>query len=129
MKNVQWFNALDNYKGMSGKVIGSFCSYLSYQSLVNPMKYLVGMMNVPEDIPGWGKLPSPLIKVSGRAPQPLVKMIEKESHAPLSEILPKACEQAGGFGDGHTVAASGVFPLGAENLFLEKLDELAQPRS
>ena len=129
MKNIQWFNAQDNYKGMSGKVVGSFCSYLSYQRQVNPMKYLIGMMNVQEDIPGWGKLPSPVIKVSGRAPQPLVKMIEVHKHPPLSEILPDACEQAGGFGDGHTVAASGVFPVGAEDLFLERLDDLAQPRS
>src|SRR5207302_11235991 len=31
MKNVKWFRARDNYRGMSGKVVGSFCSYLSYQ--------------------------------------------------------------------------------------------------
>src|SRR5207247_4452731 len=76
MKNVQWFHAGENYKGMSGKVVGSFCSYLSYQRFVNPVKYLIGMMNVPPDVPGWGTLPSPLVKVSGRAPQLLAKMIQ-----------------------------------------------------
>jgi len=123
-KNVQWFHAKENYKGMSGKVVGSFCSYLSYQGLVNPAKYLIGMMNVPPEIPEWGKLPSPLVKVSGRAPQPLAKMIETGKRPPLSRILPDACEKVGGFGDGHTLAASGVFPIGREENFLEELDAL-----
>jgi single-stranded-DNA-specific exonuclease len=123
-KNVQWFNAGDNYKGMSGKVVGSFCSYLSYQRPVNPVKYLIGMMNVPPEIPGWGKLPSGLVKVSGRTPQPLSKMIETGKRPPLSRILPDSCEKVGGFGDGHTVAASGVFPVGREAAFLEALDAL-----
>lgn len=125
MKNVQWFHAKDHYKGMSGKVVGSFCSYLSYQRLANPAKYLIGMMNVPTDIPGWGKLPAPLVKVSGRAPQSLAKMIQKGERPSLSKILPESCEKAGGFGDGHTVAASGVFHVGAEESFLDEIDRLA----
>src|SRR5712691_7610803 len=36
-KNIQWFHAHDNYKGMGGKVVGSFCSYLRYQRGVNPV--------------------------------------------------------------------------------------------
>jgi len=124
MKNIQWFHARDNYRGMSGKVVGSFCSYLSYQRFVNPVKYLIGMMNVPPEAPGWGKLPSALVKVSGRAPQPLSKMIETGKRPPLSRILPDSCEKVGGFGDGHTVAASGVFPIGREEDFLETLDAL-----
>src|SRR5437016_13107844 len=114
MKSVQWFHARDNYRGMSGKVVGSFCSYLSYQRFVNPVKYLIGMMNIPPEVPGWGKLPSPLVKVSGRVPQPLGKMIEMSKRPPLSSILPDSYAKLGGFGDGHTVAASGVFPIGSE---------------
>ena len=124
MKNVQWFHARDNYRGMSGKVVGSFCSYLSYQRFVNPVKYLVGMMNVPPEVPGWGRLPSPHVKVSGRVSQPLAKMIETGKRPPLSRILPDSCEKVGGFGDGHTVAASGVFPVGREEAFIEALDAL-----
>jgi single-stranded-DNA-specific exonuclease len=124
-KNVQWFHAHDNYKDMGGKVVGSFCSYLRYQRVVNPVKYLIGMMNVPPDIPGWGKLPSSMIKVSGRAPQILTRLIEKGTKPPLSKILPDACSKVGGFGDGHSVAASGVFPIGKEEVFLEEIDRLA----
>src|SRR5207247_4756916 len=126
MKNVQWFHAKENYKGMSGKVVGSFCSYLSYQRFVNPVKYIIGMMNVPPEVPGWGKLPAPLVKASARAPQPLSRMIETGKRPPLSRILPDSCAKLGGFGDGHTVAASGVFPIGREEDFLETLDALVR---
>lgn len=125
MKNIQWFHAKDNYAGMSGKVVGSFCSYLTHQRIINPAKYLIGMMSVPPVIPGWGTLPSPLVKVSGRSPAILAKLIETGKRSPLSRILPRACERVGGFGDGHSVAASGVFLIGADSEFLEALDRLA----
>ncbi len=124
-KMVQWFHAHDNYSGMSGKVVGSFCSYLRYQRPVNPVKYLIGMMNVPAEIPGWGKLPAPLVKVSGRAPQTLAMLIEKGERPALSKILSGACSKVGGFGDGHSVAASGVFPVGREEPFLDQIERLA----
>jgi RecJ-like exonuclease len=124
-RNIQWFHAHDNYKGMGGKVVGSFCSYLRYQRGVNPVRYLIGMMNVPPDIPSWGKLPSSMVKVSGRAPQILTGLIEKRKKPSLSKILPKSCSKVGGFGDGHSVAASGVFPVGKEELFLDEIDRLA----
>ena len=60
---------------------------------------------------------------SQRAPQPPAKIIETGKRPPLSMILPDACEKVGGFGDGHT-AASGVFPIGREEAFLEALDTL-----
>jgi single-stranded-DNA-specific exonuclease len=125
-KQIQWFHAHDNYAGMSGKVVGSFCSYLRYQRQVNPAKYLLGIMNVPAEIPGWGKLPGPLCKVSGRAPQVLSKLIEKGERPALSRILPEACSLTEGFGDGHSVAASGVFPVGKEEEFLERIEKLAE---
>ena len=124
-KNIQWFHAHDNYKGMGGKVVGSFCSYLRYQRGINPVKYLIGMMNVPADIPGWGKLSSSMVKVSGRAPQILTSLIDKGKKPSLSKILPESCSKVGGFGDGHSVAASGVFPVGKEELFLNEIDRLA----
>jgi len=124
-KNIQWFHAHDNYKGMGGKVVGSFCSYLRYQGGINPVKYLIGMMNVPADIPGWGKLSSSMVKVSGRAPQILTSLIEKGKKPSLSKILPESCSKVGGFGDGHSVAASGVFPVGKEEMFVDEIDRLA----
>src|SRR5213080_3117876 len=123
--NIQWFHAHDNYKGMGGKVVGSFCSYLRYQRGINPVKYLIGMMNVPADIPGWGKLSSSMVKVSGRVPQIFTSLIDKGKKPSLSKILPESCLKVGGFGDGHSVAASGVFPAGKEEMFLDEIDRLA----
>src|SRR2546427_610715 len=125
---LQWFHAQDNYAGMSGKVVGSFCSYLKFQRQVDPSKYLIGMMNVPPDIPGWGSLPSQLVKVSGRTPRVLSDQIKRGERPALSRILSQACLTAGGFGDGHAVATSGAFPIGKEELFLSEMDRMASSK-
>jgi len=124
LKNIQWFHAKDNFKGMGTKVIGSFCSYLSFQRIVNPNKYLIGIMNMESMIPGFGKLTKEYVKVSARAPKSLSQMIENKKKPPLSKILPKACEAYEGFGDGHAVAASGVFLKNKEEEFVITLDGL-----
>ncbi len=123
---IQWFHAQDTYEGMSGKVVGSFCSYLSFQGLTDPGKYLIGMMNVPREIPGWGLLPTSMVKVSGRAPPRLAVQIQKGIRPPLSKIMGDSCARVGGFGDGHSVAASGVIPVGREEDLLEALNAMAQ---
>src|SRR3990170_5068990 len=50
-EHLQWFDACDLYQGMGTKVIGQFCSFLSYQTrFIKPDKYILGFMNVqPED--------------------------------------------------------------------------------
>jgi len=53
---------------------------------------------------------------------------EKGTMPPLSKILPEACSRVGGFGDGHAVAASGVFPVGKERESLEEIDSMASSR-
>ena len=83
------------------------------------------MMNVPVEVPGWGSLPDPLVRVSGRAPQILAKLIERGDRPALSKILAEACSEAVGFGDGHSVAASGVIREGWERRFLDEMERLA----
>jgi hypothetical protein len=56
-------------------------------------------------------------------------MIEAGKRPPLSRILPASCEKVGGFGDGHTVAASGIFPIRHEEALLETLNALAKTTS
>jgi hypothetical protein len=109
---------------MGGKVLGSFTSFLSYRRIVDDSKYLIGFMRIPREIPGYGLLERDYVKVSARAPSRLRRMIEDGVKPPLSKILPDACAQHGGFGDGHSVAASGAIPVGAEEEFLETLDGL-----
>ncbi|MEM2896584.1 MAG: DHH family phosphoesterase, partial [Candidatus Bathyarchaeia archaeon] len=88
LRNIQWFNAMDNFQGMGTKVIGSFCSYLSFQRIVNQTKFLIGIMNMDSMIPGFGKLDREYVKVSARAPKVLGQMIEIGKKPPLSKTLP-----------------------------------------
>ncbi|MFQ5970107.1 MAG: DHH family phosphoesterase [Nitrososphaerales archaeon] len=125
LKGIQWFHAGDNYNGMSGKVIGSFCSYLRFQRIVNPMKYLIGMMNMPQEIPGYGNLNKQYMKISSRVSERLAQLINRKNRPALSKILPEACSKFDGFGDGHSVAASGVILKGKEGEFVKELDLLA----
>ncbi|MBO3799610.1 MAG: DHH family phosphoesterase [Candidatus Brockarchaeota archaeon] len=124
--NIQWFDSRDFFKNMGSKVLGSFTSYLSYQRLVDSSKYLLGFMKMPRDIPGYGSLEKDYVKVSARAPSELKSMIENGSRPPLSRVLPEACSKHGGFGDGHSVAASGVIPVGMEEAFIETFDALTE---
>ncbi|MBO3769466.1 MAG: DHH family phosphoesterase [Thermoproteota archaeon] len=124
MGNVQWFDSGGLFKGMGSKVLGSFTSYLSYQKLVDGDKYLIGFMKISREIPGYGLLKEDYVKVSGRAPSELRRMIEDGVKPPLSKILPEACSKHGGFGDGHSVAASGIIPVGAESEFIETFSRL-----
>jgi hypothetical protein len=123
-RNIQWFNSESFFKGMGSKVLGSFTSYLSYQRIVDPGKYLLGFMRIPREIPGYGQLKSEYTKISARAPSELRSMIERGIKPPLSKVLPESCLKHGGFGDGHSVAASGVIQVGTEKHFLETFDNL-----
>jgi hypothetical protein len=125
-KNVQWFDSRGFFKNMGSKVLGTFTSYLSYQRLVDSSKYLLGFMKIPRDIPGYGSLEKDYVKVSARAPSELKSMIDDGSKPPLSRVLPEACSKHGGFGDGHSVAASGVISVGTEEPFLETFDALVE---
>ncbi|MEM3711924.1 MAG: DHH family phosphoesterase [Thermoproteota archaeon] len=123
-ENVQWFDSGEFFKGMGSKVLGGFTSYLSYRNLVDNDKYLIGFMKISREVPGYGLLKKDYVKVSSRAPSELRKMIEEGVKPPLSKILPEACSRHGGFGDGHSVAASGIIPVGAEREFIETFNEL-----
>jgi single-stranded-DNA-specific exonuclease len=130
LSHVQWFHAKDNFKGMGTKVIGSFCSYLSFQKkIVDQNKYLIGIMNMSSIIPNFGNLEKNYVKVSARAPKQLSILIEEGKAFPLSKILPEACNLFNGFGDGHSVAASGVILSGKEKEFIKTLNELAGGKS
>jgi RecJ-like exonuclease len=124
-KHIQWFDAGDMYKGMGTKVIGQFCSFLSYQSkLIKPDKYIFGFVNVPPEVPGWGKLKGELSKVSVRVPKGLHTLIEQGKLLGADDLLIKASE---GFGvaDGHRYAANVVVPLDKKEVLVERADDAA----
>ena len=124
LKRVQWFHVEDQFHDMGVKVIGTFCSYLMYQKIIDDNKVLVGMMNMRNEVPGLGALEGSYVKVSARAPKKVLTLIEAGSLEPLSKALAEAAKRLGGFGDGHAAAASGIVPKGREREFVELMDRL-----
>ncbi|MCD6403260.1 MAG: DHH family phosphoesterase [Candidatus Aenigmarchaeota archaeon] len=121
-EHVQWFDVGNMFDGLGTKVIGTFCSYLSYQRIVDPKKYILGMMNVRKEIPGFGRLEKDYVKVSSRLPKLLRDEVERGKAKPLSYLLPASCEDVGGFGDGHKYAASGIFPSDKKGEFIQAFE-------
>ena len=124
LRRIQWFHVEDQFHDMGVKVIGTFCSYLMHQRIVDDDKVLVGMMNMRNDVPGLGALEGSYVKVSARAPKKVLTLIEAGSLEPLSKVLAEAAKHLGGFGDGHAAAASGIVPKGREREFVELMDRL-----
>jgi hypothetical protein len=127
-EHIQWFDAGKLYVGMGTKVIGQFCSFLSYQThLIKPNRYILGFVNVPREIPGWGKLKENFVKASVRVPKPMKTQIEDEKLPGAVNILDKASE---GFGiaDGHQYAASVVVPKDKKEILIENAEKAIETR-
>ena len=126
LQRLQWFDAGDMYTGMGTKVIGQFCSFLSYQTrLVKSDKYILGFMNVLPKVPGWeGELEGNLTKVSIRVPNVLHELIDKMERRNAVDIAVKASL---GFGsaDGHKYAANIVMRADMKETLLSRADSLA----
>lgn len=123
--HIQWFDAGDMYKGMGTKVIGQFCSFLSYQAkLIKPDKYIFGLVNVPPQVPSWGLLKGEWVKVSVRVPKRLHELIDQGKMLGAVDLLVKASE---GFGvaDGHKYAANVVVPADKKETLLKNVEKIA----
>jgi len=123
-EHIQWFDAGDSYAGMGTKVIGQFCSFLSYQGrLIKPNKYIVGFVNVPLEIPGWGLLREEFVKASVRVPKAMQSQIGDGRLPGAVNLLDKASE---GFGlaDGHQYAASIILPVNMKQTLIENAEQL-----
>jgi single-stranded DNA-specific DHH superfamily exonuclease len=124
-EHIQWFDAEDMYKDMGTKVIGQFCSFLSYQTrLIKPDKYIFGFMNVQPEIPNWGKLKESLAKVSVRVPKNLKTTISQGKMPGAVNLLLRASE---GFGvaDGHAYAANVVIPKDKKETLINEAEKAA----
>lgn len=127
-EHIQWFDAGDLYRGMGSKVIGQFCSFLSYQArLVKSDKYIIGFMNLQPEIPGWGRLRQFLAKASVRTPKVLKKLIEDGKMPGAVEMLVEASK---GFGiaDGHQYAANVVLPRDMKEKLIERAEQYLKTR-
>jgi len=123
-EHIQWFDAGDMYAGMGTKVIGQFCSFLSYQTrLIKPNKYILGFVNVPPEIPGWGKLKEKFVKASVRVPKVMQTQIDSGKLLGAVNLLDRASE---GFGiaDGHQYAASVILAMDKKLMLIENAGKI-----
>lgn len=122
-KHIQWFDSYNIFKGMGTKVIGTFCSFLSFQSkLVDPNRYILGIMPMPNEIPGLMKLRGNWIKISLRTPENLRRKIDVGRYPGLGDLIVGISEELGGTGDGHKYAASAAIPIDKKSAFITELD-------
>lgn len=123
-KYIQYFDSKNMFRGMGSKVLGSFCSYISYQKrLIKVDKYILGYTDMSDEIPGFGRLDEKLVKVSVRVPDGLKKFVE-ENKMPSAIDLLSVAEEVGGFSDGHDFAASCVIPKEVLEEFISGVNRL-----
>jgi hypothetical protein len=123
---IQWFDAGNIYAGMGTKVIGQFCSFLSYQTrLIKPDKYILGLVGVPPEIPKWGKLSESFVKASLRVPKQMQRFIDDGRMLGAVNLLDRASE---GFGvaDGHQYAASVIVPADKKMALIKNAENVAK---
>jgi hypothetical protein len=104
-------------------VIGQFCSFLAYQTrLIKTNKYILGFVNVPSEIPNWGKLKEKFVKASVRVPKSMQSLIDNGKLPGAVNLLDKASE---GFGiaDGHQYAASVIVPIDKKQTLIENAEK------
>ena len=73
-------------------------------------------------IPGLGYIKGTWKKVSVRVPFKFEEYINAGVKQPVSALIVAAAYHNGGYGDGHTVAGSGVIPYENKDPFLHELD-------
>lgn len=123
LRYIQFFDSYDVFKGMGTKVLGTFASYLSYQGrLIDRDKYIIGFMDMPNEIPGLMYLKGTWTKVSSRVTDYLRAKIDANKYPSVNDVLVKSAEEVGGLADGHKHAASAVIPRDKQSAFLEAAD-------
>lgn len=124
--HFQWFDAGDIYAGMGSKVVGTFCSYLSFQRrLVKPDKYILGFTEMSPEVPGYGRLKDDYVKASVRVSKEMQKLID-EGKAPSAVDLLVEASKDFGVADGHAYAASCVLPSSLKHRLIENAERLLQ---
>ncbi len=104
---IQWVDVRDRFFPLGLKSIGLFCDEIMNSDWIDEGQYLVGFQNFPKENPYLGRLDEKVVKVSMRVPPALRHAIEKGERPDLTEILPQASEEAGGFAEGcHRYIAS-----------------------
>jgi len=127
-KHTQWFNVGKLFYDVGVKTIGLFTSQLRYKSIVDSDKYILGFMEMNPEIPGLGRLPKELLKVSGRVPPLLEEKIRAGEMPSIADVMIEAAKHVGGFADGHMFASSGIIEKRYVEKFVEEFDRIVDEK-
>ncbi|AKG90868.1 Single-stranded DNA-specific exonuclease [Geoglobus ahangari] len=124
-EHIQWFSVEDRFDPMGVKTIGEFCQLIKDMSFMKPTKYLIGFQHIPPVIPDLGRIDWKGVKVSGRTPSSLERMILNGKMPGLDILIPKASQIVGGYADAtHKIAAATVIDMGREEEFIQAMEEV-----
>ncbi len=119
---LAWFSVPESFAGFGVKTVGLMCEELIARGWVAKNRYLVGFQRVADEIPGIGPVAIDQVKVSMRLPPEIAERVKRGDTPPLTEILPQAAREIGGFVDGcHPHAAAVSIDRGKEQQLLEGL--------
>ncbi len=122
---TQWFHVGDRFSPLGVKSVGEFCQLIKDMMFVDGRKYLIGFQNMPRVIPDIGEIDLNAVKMSGRAPTQLERMILRGVAPGLDILVPKASEAVGGFADAtHKIAAACVLEKGKEEEFVSEFERI-----
>jgi hypothetical protein len=123
---TQWFHVEDRFFPLGVKSVGEFCQLIKDMVFVNGSKYLIGFQDMPKVIPDIGDIEWNAVKMSGRAPTQLERMILRGVAPGLDVLVPEASESVGGFADAtHKIAAACIVEKGREEDFVSEFDRVA----
>jgi hypothetical protein len=128
--DIQWIDVEDRFYPLGLKSIGIFCSEVSQTEWIHGDKYMMGFQDFPSENPYLGRFYGEETKVSMRVPLHLLRTIEQGYKPNLSEILPKAAEEAGGFAEGcHRYTAACTIPKKKKRELIQSVQRVIKEKS
>lgn len=122
-RRIQWVNVENRFTPMGVKTIGLFCQQLRTLPFTDPDCYILGAMDLPAGVPGFGPMEGSLSKFSMRLPPALEAAVQQGKNPGADTFFPEATTALGGFSDAcHSLAAATVLNRGMIETLVEEME-------
>ena len=120
---IQWVNVGNRFSPMGVKMIGLFCQQIRTLPFTDPDRYILGVMDLPAGVPGFGSMDGGLSKLSMRLPPALETAVKQGEIPGADTFFPEATTALGGFSDAcHSLAAATVLNTGMVGKLVEEME-------
>ena len=127
---ISWFILPRSFERYGMKAVGLACEQLLSEDSLPPGNYLLGAQYVRTELPGFGPILKPMMKVSMRVSAALRDKILGGSMIGVDALLRRATASVGGFIDAcHATAAATTIDPHSFDQFLKNVVELLPPPS